>query len=76
MENGELKGYCVDILKAVWKNMGGSEQPILVLPWARGYAMVQKEPNHMLFAMARTPERENQFKWVGPIYYADYELFL
>jgi len=75
LENGELKGYCVDILKAVWKNMGVPEQPVQVLPWARGYAMVQTEPNHMLFAMARNSERENKFKWVGPIYKASYKLF-
>ncbi len=75
VQNGELKGYCVDILKAMWKNMGVPEQPIQVLPWARGYEMLQTETNHMLFAMARNPERENQFKWVGPIYYANVRLF-
>jgi polar amino acid transport system substrate-binding protein len=37
--------------------------------------MAQEEPNHMLFAVARTPERESLFKWVGPIYHADMMLF-
>ncbi|GFO67413.1 hypothetical protein GMLC_09920 [Geomonas limicola] len=75
LENGRLKGYAVDILRAVWKEMGYSEQPIQVLPWARGYLMVQERPNHMLFAMAKTPERLGLFKWVGPIYYAKINLF-
>jgi polar amino acid transport system substrate-binding protein len=75
LEQGVLKGYAVEILKAVWKRMGVPEMPIHVFPWARGYKMAQEEPNHMLFAMARTPERESLFKWVGPIYHADMMLF-
>ncbi len=75
LDNGRLKGYAVEILKAMWKKMGVPEQEIKVLPWARGYDMALKQPNHMLFSMARNPERENLFKWVGPIYHADAELF-
>ncbi len=75
IEKGELKGYAVEILKAIWKKMGVPEQPIQVLPWARGYAMVEKFPNHMLFSMARNSEREKLFKWVGPIYNAECKLF-
>jgi polar amino acid transport system substrate-binding protein len=75
LEQGVLKGYAVEILKAIWKRMEVPEMPIHVVPWSRGYKLVQDEPNHMLFAMARTPERENLFKWVGPIYHADMILF-
>jgi len=75
IENGELKGYAVEILKAMWKRMGVPEQPIQVIPWARGYEIVQSKPNHVLFAMARNAERENLFKWVGPIYNANVKLF-
>jgi polar amino acid transport system substrate-binding protein len=70
VRDGAVRGYSVDILKAVWRKLGVAEQPIEVLPWARGYWMVQNKPRTMLFAMARTPEREKLFHWVGPFYQA------
>jgi polar amino acid transport system substrate-binding protein len=72
VEEGELKGVAVDLLKAVWKQMGVDEQPILVYPWARGYQTVLNRPDTVLFAMSRTVDRENLFKWVGPIYRGRY----
>lgn len=75
LENGELKGYAVEILKEVWREMGVAEQPIQVMPWARGYATALNQPDIMLFAMARNSEREKLFKWVGPIYYTRIKLF-
>ncbi len=74
VENGVLKGYAVDILKAMWKYLKVPEQPIQVLPWARGYALAERQRNVVLFAMGRTPEREALFRWVGPIYHADIAL--
>lgn len=74
IEDGKLKGIAVDILKLMWAEMGVQEQRIQVLPWARGYEMIQKEPACMLFAMTRSAERENLFKWVGPIYRGYYAL--
>lgn len=43
------------------------EYTLEVLPWARGVNATQKKPNTALFSTTRTPERENLFKWVGPI---------
>ncbi|WP_051303088.1 substrate-binding periplasmic protein [Psychromonas aquimarina] len=68
IENGEIKGASVDILKLVWKKLGVPEQPIKIVPWARGYLLVQKKKNTVLFSMSRTKEREHLFKWVGPIF--------
>ncbi|WP_272701048.1 substrate-binding periplasmic protein [Desulfovibrio sp. Fe33] len=36
-------------------------------PWARGYQEIREKPNVILFATARTGEREAQFRWIGPI---------
>ncbi len=47
--------------------MGYPEQPIEQLPWARGYVLLEKQKNSVLFTMARTKEREHMFKWVGPL---------
>ncbi len=68
-DNGRAAGFCVEIVNEMMdrgnvKITGGR---ILVLPWARGYAMLQKKKNVILFSTVRTEKRENMFKWVGPI---------
>ena len=66
LENGKLSGLSIEILRAVLKELKIKDN-IKIYPWARAYMMVQKEKNVMAFTMARTKERENMFKWVGPI---------
>jgi polar amino acid transport system substrate-binding protein len=38
-----------------------------VYPWARSLALAQRAPNVLIYALARTPERESQFHWVGEL---------
>ena len=38
-----------------------------LFPWKRAYAIVQKQPNTVLYTMARTEQRETLFHWVGPL---------
>ncbi|MCX7025779.1 MAG: transporter substrate-binding domain-containing protein [Spirochaetes bacterium] len=66
-QNGELTGLSVEIARLIWKEIGVAEKPVLLFPWARGYKMLETIPGTVLFATARTPERERLFKWVGPI---------
>ncbi len=66
-EQGKAQGISVEVLRLIWAELGVEQQPIAVLPWARGYALVQYNPVGMLFSMARIPEREDLFGWVGPI---------
>lgn len=66
VENQESKGLAVDMLKAVLREMQ-LDIPIEFYPWARAYRMSQKNPNVLIFSLARTPERENLFKWAGEI---------
>ena len=37
------------------------------LPWARAFKLTQKEPNTLIYSLARTPLREDLFEWVGKI---------
>ncbi|MCJ2164941.1 MULTISPECIES: transporter substrate-binding domain-containing protein [unclassified Pseudodesulfovibrio] len=66
-ENGTVTGLAVDLLKQTWDQIGIPHQPITSLPWARAYQRLRLEPFTMLFCMARTVERENEFLWAGPI---------
>lgn len=77
MENGTLKGVSVDLLEAVTEKMGNKvpREEINLVPWNDGYDAALTQNNTVLFVTARTPEREQSFKWVGPIYSDNYVLF-
>jgi len=66
----KLTGLSVEILDAMLKQMHSSidvQKDIKLVPWARGYRILQKKKDTMLFSTARIPQREKLFKWVGPI---------
>ena len=69
-ENGTIQGISVDLLEAVTEEMGSevSREDVQLVPWTEGYQAVLTGNNTVLFSMARTPEREELFKWAGPIY--------
>ena len=65
IQNGEkVTGMAVEMVQEVVKN-SGHKGTISVYPWARAYQIAQKNPNAIIFSIARTPEREKLFKWVG-----------
>ena len=68
--NGEIKGISTAIVKAVLKE-AGLNYTINVYPWARAYDMALNDKNVLIYTIARTPEREKLFKWVGEITPAD-----
>lgn len=45
----------------------GSAYTLELLPWRRAFTRAQQEPDACVFSTTRTPERENLFKWAGPI---------
>jgi polar amino acid transport system substrate-binding protein len=38
-----------------------------VFPWARAYSLAKNEPDTCVYPLARLPERESLFQWVGPL---------
>ena len=66
LDSGELKGSSVDLLRETFKR-AGVPYTIAVLPWARAYDTALKEPGNCVFSTAHTPERDSQFKWIGPL---------
>ena len=47
--------------------LSGLNATISVYPWARAMALAQNRPNTLLFSLARTPERESRFIWIGKL---------
>lgn len=68
-ENGELKGTSIDLMALILKKMNARKtiDDIRMMPWARAYTDLQKRKNTVLFVVTKTDDRENLFKWVGPI---------
>lgn len=77
LEAGETRGISTDIMVLMLKKIGSSQtrSEIELLPWARAYEKLKKEPNTILFTTTRTKKRENMFKWVGPIFEIDFYLW-
>jgi polar amino acid transport system substrate-binding protein len=71
-ENGKLTGYSVKIVEELLRR-ADYNYTINSYPWARAYKMAQQLPNVMIFTMARTPEREADFYWIGEL--ADRKLY-
>ena len=74
-EDGKPTGLSVALLKLIWQEMKVPEQPIQVMPWARIYNSGQLDQHIVIFSMYRTEEREDSFKWVGPIVKGRLSLF-
>lgn len=66
MVNGEVAGLTTALVKDMLKH-AKLDAPFEVYPWARAYKIAATTPNVLIYNMARTPEREGLFQWIGPI---------
>jgi polar amino acid transport system substrate-binding protein len=65
-EQGLPRGLAVEIVQEIQRRQG-TDLEIEFMPWARAFREAKGAGEVALFSMARTPAREKQFKWVGPI---------
>lgn len=63
-QDNHLTGISVDIVKALLQQ-AKVEAPMTLLPWPEAYDKALSEKNVMIFSMARSKQRQAQFKWVG-----------
>lgn len=71
---GQLQGEAPQFIELLMRQAGlrYSQQ---VYPWARAYMMASSLPNVLIYSMARTPEREPQFQWIGKLLTVQYAMF-
>jgi polar amino acid transport system substrate-binding protein len=74
IEKGKATGMSTEIVQAVLAQVG-LQTPIEVLPWARAYDLALHVDNVLIFSIARTPERETLFNWVGIVAQPDWYLY-
>ncbi len=65
-QDGQITGMSTEVVNAVLKEMGLKIE-IQMYPWARAYKLAEKSRNHLIYSIARIPEREAIFHWIGPI---------
>jgi polar amino acid transport system substrate-binding protein len=67
LKNGKPAGLSVEIVREILKRLD-KKVTIEIVPWARGYSIALTRPKVALFSTTRLPQREELFKWVGPLY--------
>ena len=65
-EGGSVKGIATDVLRAACGE-ARLDCRIFIVPWARALNTVSNTPNTLIYTIARTPAREDDFLWVGPL---------
>ncbi|MDR9753222.1 ABC transporter substrate-binding protein [Pseudomonas sp. SZMC_28357] len=66
-QDENINGIAVDIVREMFKRAGITYSLTLRFPWERIYKLALEKPGYGVFVMARLPDREKLFKWVGPI---------
>ena len=64
---GKADGAGVAQVERIMKSVPGVDYTIEVMPWARAQALAETQPDHCVFAAARTAERAPRFQWVLPL---------
>jgi polar amino acid transport system substrate-binding protein len=65
--NENIHGIATDIIREMFQRAGIDYSLTLRFPWERIYKMALETPGYGVFVTARLAEREELFKWVGPI---------
>jgi len=73
--NGRVVGSATQVVEQTLQRAGLTAYQVYVYPWARAYELALKEPNVLIFLIARTPARERQFHWAGEIMRIQYHLY-
>jgi polar amino acid transport system substrate-binding protein len=75
LQDGKVAGVATEVVEATLRRAGLSDYSVTIYPWARAYDMALQDANVLIFLIARTPEREALFKWVGEIERIDYPMY-
>lgn len=65
-DNGQVAGLSTAVVELMLAQ-AGLQPRYEVYPWARAFRLAASHPNILIYNMARTPEREGQFEWIGKV---------
>jgi polar amino acid transport system substrate-binding protein len=75
VSQGRVAGPATEIVETALQRAGLTDHRFHLYPWARAYDLALKEPNVLIYLIARTPARESQFKWAGEFMKMEYHLY-
>jgi len=70
----QLTGLATEVVNATLAKSGVQAKTCEIMPWARAYKLAQTQANTLIYSIARTPDREDRFIWIGAI--APYQIKL
>lgn len=73
--DGKVVGPATEVVELSLQQAGLKDYRVNLYPWARAYDLAQKTPNVLIYLIARTAARENQFRWAGEIMKIQYHLY-
>ncbi len=73
-DDGNLEGLSVAVVRELQDRVHCSNR-IEIHPWNISYDTALRTPGYAIFSTVRTPEREDQFAWVGPIATLEFVLY-
>lgn len=66
-DGDKVRGIATEIVAATLRIAGLDAVP-RVYPWARAISMAEQQENVLIYCIARIPEREKRFQWIGPLF--------
>lgn len=75
MQDGRPAGRAMELVELSLRQAGLADYRVNIYPWARTYDLALKEPNVLIFLIARTPAREPLFKWAGEFIKIQYHFY-
>lgn len=72
--NTQLDGFSVEVVRLLLQEIE-LDLSIEVMPWPRAFKIASTQPNVIIFSIARSPERESQFHWIGHLHTERYAFF-
>lgn len=67
VKNGRIGGTATEVVELTLSRAGQTDYRIGLYPWARAYDIATNQPNVLIYLVARTPQRESLFRWVGHV---------
>ncbi|WP_291327912.1 ABC transporter substrate-binding protein [Desulfovibrio sp. UCD-KL4C] len=66
-QNDKIVGISTELIEVALQK-AKIKYKLVLYPFKRALITVQKKPNTMLFTVARIPQREDMFTWIGPLH--------
>lgn len=73
-EHGRLVGTSTELVEEMFRR-AGIPYSLTFATWPRAFQSARDQPGNCAFSMARLPEREGLFRWIGPIGRSDWVLY-